>query len=82
MSLRRYLSTDRKAEADQSSMENDRTPPYNSNVKAAPIGRDSLRQPGSSLSTDTRDVAEKYKVALANPNYSKCLSFPSQFSFV
>ena len=76
MSLQRFPPTNRKAEVDQSSLGNDGTPTntYASNDTTAPYnlpGRDSVRQPGSSL-TNTLGVAEKYKVA--NPNYSKRLS--------
>ena len=72
MFLRRYLSTNRKAEADQSSLGKDGTSTaYKSNVTTAPYnlsGRDSVRQPGSSI-TDTLGVAEKSKVE--STNYSK-----------
>ena len=76
MSLQRYLSTNREAEADQSSLENDRTPAstHASNVTTAPYnlsGRDSVKQPESSL-TNTIGIAEKSKVAITN--YSKHLS--------
>ena len=69
MFLRRYLSTNPIAEA--------------SNVTTAPYtlsDRDSMRQPGSSL-TDTLSVAEKSKVVTTN--YGKRLSGSlPQFSFV
>ena len=68
MSLRRYLSKNPKVEADQSSLGNDRTPSYTSNATTAPYtlsDRDSMRQPGSSL-TGTLSVAEKSKVATTN----------------
>ena len=51
MYLGRFSRTNRKSEADQSSMTTDRTPPHTSNVMTASShsGRDSVRQPGSSL---------------------------------
>ena len=51
MYLRQFSTTNRKSEADQSSMTTDRTPPHTSNVMTASShsGRDSVRQPGSSL---------------------------------
>ena len=56
MSLRRFLTKIRNAEADQSSMENDRPHSYTSSVTTAPShtlpGRDSESQPENSL-TDT-----------------------------
>ena len=77
--LRRFLTKIHNAdsEADQSSTENDRTPPYNSNVRTRTEpshtlpGRHSVAQPGSSL-TETLGVEEASQVA--SPNYSKRLS--------
>ena len=91
MSLRRFLPTDRNAEADRSSLpvENDRPPSYTSNVTTAPThnltGRDSVRQPNETESS-TLGVAETSGVATPNPNYSKRPSgkfrFFPHFSFV
>ena len=82
MALRRFPSTNRKAEAGQSSFGNDRTlaPTYTSNFMTSPYhtlpGRDSVRQLdetiGKSSLTDTLGVAEKSRVT--TPNYSKRLS--------
>ena len=85
MALRRIPQTTRKAEADRSSMENDRTldPTYTSEVKTVTPpphwhnlpGLDSVRQIdetiGKSSLTDTLGVAEKSRVT--TPNYSKRL---------
>ena len=76
MSLRRFLTKNRKAEVNRSSLENDRPPTstYTSNVTTTPShtlpGRDSVRQPEYSL-TDTlgHGVAEASQVA--TPDYSK-----------
>ena len=71
MSNHRILPTFRDREADQSSLENDRTP-Y-TNVTTAPThtlsGRDSVSNETKSLLMDTLGVAETSKVA--TPNYSK-----------
>ena len=59
-------------------MENDRTPPYNSNVTTAPShslsGRDSVGEPDENESslTDTMGIAKKSKVETTD--YSKHLS--------
>ena len=84
MSLRRSPPTNRKAEAAQSSLENDdrlRPTTYTSNVETAPshtlAGRDSVTHPDESESslTDALGVAENSKAE--NTNYSKGLSgFP------
>ena len=58
MLLRRFLTKNRKAEADHVTTTTSHTLP----------GRDIVRQSGSSL-TDTLDVAEASQVA--TPNYSK-----------
>ena len=85
MALRRIPQTSRKAEADRSSMEIDRTldPTYTSEVKTVTPpphwhnlpGLDSVRQLdetiGKSSLTDTLGVAEKSRVT--TPNYSKRL---------
>ena len=73
MSLQRFPPTNRKAEADQSSLRKDgtSTTTYKSNVTTATYnlpGRDSVRQAGS----DALGVAESSQVA--TPNYSKYLS--------
>ena len=77
MFLRRYFSKNRNAEVDRSSLGEDRSPTYASNITTAPSytlpGRDYVRQSDeteSSLS-DTIGVAEKSKVATTN--YSKRL---------
>ena len=78
--MSRYLSTNRKAVADQNSLGKDGTPTstYTSNVTTAPShslsGRDSVGQAGETESslTDTIATAEKSKVA--TPDYSKRLS--------
>jgi hypothetical protein len=79
MSLQRFLPTDHKAEANRSSLENDRTSTCTSNVTTAPAhtlsGRDSVRQPNETESslklTDTLGVAETSKIETSSPNYSK-----------
>jgi hypothetical protein len=78
MSLRRFLPTNRNAEADRSSLENII---YTSNVTTAPThnlsGLDFVGPPEYSP-TDTLGVAEASQ--LATPNYSKCpfgnITFP------
>jgi hypothetical protein len=83
MSWLRFLTKNRKAEADhRSSLEIDRPPStvvtYTSNVTTAPSdslsGRDSVGQPDETESslTDTIGIAEKSEVAASN--YSKRLS--------
>ena len=42
MFLRRFFQTNRDAEADRSSLENDRTPTYTSNVTTAPTHTDGV----------------------------------------
>ena len=85
MLLRRFLTKNRKAEAqaDQSTLGNDRSPepPYISNVTTTPSltlpGRDFVRQPEYSL-TDTIGVP----ASQATTDYSKRTSgSPLQFSF-
>ena len=49
MSLRRLLPTNRNAEADRSSLENDRTPAYTSNVTAAPTHTDGADSPNDRM---------------------------------
>jgi hypothetical protein len=68
MSLRRFLPTNRKAEADQSSLENDRLPTYTPNVTTTPTHTLPGRDSESSLA-DTLGVAETSEIA--TPNYSK-----------
>ena len=65
MSQRPYLSTNPNAEADQSSLEDDRTPPYATTARYTLSDR-SMRQPGSSL----MDTLSK----VATTDYSKRLS--------
>ena len=94
MSLPRRLPTNRKAEVDRSSRENDRTPTYTSNVTTAPThrmtarnvsvpvlsGRDSVMVPDETRSslTDILGVAETSEVA--TPRYSKRPSGNFKFS--
>ena len=90
MSLRRFLLTNRKGEADRSSLENIGAPisTYTSNVASAPShtlsGSDTVGQRGETESSftdvSTLDVAEKCRVE--GPDYSKRVCFSSQFSFV
>ena len=62
-----------KAEADRSSLQNDGTTTYISNVTTvtAPIHTLSGRDPDESLLTDTLGVAEGCKVPVATPIYGK-----------
>jgi hypothetical protein len=78
MSLRRFLPTNRKAEANQ---KNDIRPPttYTSNVTTTPTHTLPGRDSESSL-TDTLGVAETSEVA--TPNYSKRPSGKFNFTFV
>ena len=60
-----------KAEADRSSLQNDGTTTYISNVTTAPTHTLSGRDPDESLLTDTLGVAEGCKVPVASPIYGK-----------
>ena len=65
--MRQLFQTNRNAEADQSSLENDRPPTYTSNDASAPAHTLSGRDPDES--TNTLGVTETSKVA--TPNYIK-----------
>ena len=78
MALRRLFQRNRKPDAHQSSLENDRLGAltYTSNVKTAPThtlpGSDSVRLPDETEShTDTPGLAETSQVATPNSSYSK-----------
>ena len=67
MSLWRFPPTNSNAEADLSTLENDRPPTYTSNVTSAPAHTLSGRDPDEA--TNTLSVAETSKAA--TPNYSE-----------
>ena len=81
MFLRRFLSTNRDDKADRSSLGKDRTSTTPPTLDLP--GRDSVKLPEHSPTTDTLGVADASQVA--TPNYSKRssgkLNFPSLFSF-
>ena len=83
MSLRRFLSTNRNAEADQSLLGSDEPPSYTSNITTAPPhtlpGRDSVR-PSESSHSGTLGVAETSQIS--TPNYSKRPSGKFKFSLL